>query len=918
MSLNIIDFSDGIRPEEIQENFEMLQEQLNRERLGVGGIGIASGFDITPMVDADRFCIQISEASIINDVGEELFVPSTMIEIDPPELYSAYEHCTIQYGNKIVLKHTPYALSRKEPAEYLFSKEPKYSGIYINYPSNNVNVDDYIRVSEINGNVLTVTGAINREVVVRYNYTANRIDTVYLKEDNTIGVLKGTTSTTPSKSYMPADGKLLIAYIMIESKYVGENFTTPAANIYIKEDMRTLRNLYTDSNNDLYICGTLFDDLQIIHLREPRNPKPNALWLNTDTNILYCWKSTDQFVYRNHIIIGTEFEDYPNANRDFATYIDYIIGENELEVYYSKGFGLGKKLINKVHYHELYNEFPASNQNIPADAEGNSFRIIEDKVSGNGLTLERGDKITYVIRFRDSHYMWVPVNATTYITAKDRKVYCTSDYAKDGEVGYFDSPEANGMDEINADADANYYSHKYQYFIFHMQKDANMLFTPNKEELSIYINQMILHRDQFEELTVNDLIDKTIPESVIKNAAINFGWTPEILETYTGDYEYIGIGFKLVDPLDSGFNASIHDYTEEDGSRDLYVEAVVERRVSTGPFNNKSQRTATFITENSVIVDEYIKATGIVQLAEGEYYRYNEHQLEVFHKNDRLKKPSAAYRNAELIEQYGYYLHPISKTVDGQEVITHEEVKVRPISIDAESADYIEWESSNKDQRYFEKKRGCTCSSFKINNRDLAIGDVITYKITTNVYGYTHVRQLVADEIAKLNLDVQDVNELTQRVANHEETVQKQIEDLTVLAESNRSDIDTIKDEKKYFDKDENFSIEYMPKELTDNPIFNLGKINTRINLVNSKVDYDVSLDNIKPNDYLTVVHRLPSRDIFLIPDVDYYVFESNENNLRKYYFHINIDDKEEGNLNELSQGGILIITGIRLRGRGE
>jgi hypothetical protein len=87
---------------------------------------------------------------------------------------------------------------------------------------------------------------------------------------------------------------------------------------------------------------------------------------------------------------------------------------------------------------------------------------------------------------------------------------------------------------------------------------------------------------------------------------------------------------------------------------------------------------------------------------------------------------------------------------------------------------------------------------------------------------------------------------------------------------------------------------------------------------MNSKVDYDVSLDNIKPNDYLTVVHRLPSRDIFLIPDVDYYVFESNENNLRKYYFHINIDDKEEGNLNELSQGGVLIITGIRLRGRGE
>ena len=43
MSLNIIDFSDGIRPEEIQENFEKLEDQISRERLGVGGSGIAYG-----------------------------------------------------------------------------------------------------------------------------------------------------------------------------------------------------------------------------------------------------------------------------------------------------------------------------------------------------------------------------------------------------------------------------------------------------------------------------------------------------------------------------------------------------------------------------------------------------------------------------------------------------------------------------------------------------------------------------------------------------------------------------------------------------------------------------------------------------------------------------------------------------------
>ena len=38
--LNIIDFSNGIRPEAIQENFEILKNQIQRERKNVGGPGI--------------------------------------------------------------------------------------------------------------------------------------------------------------------------------------------------------------------------------------------------------------------------------------------------------------------------------------------------------------------------------------------------------------------------------------------------------------------------------------------------------------------------------------------------------------------------------------------------------------------------------------------------------------------------------------------------------------------------------------------------------------------------------------------------------------------------------------------------------------------------------------------------------------
>ena len=72
MALNIIDFSNGIRPEEIQENFEYLQEQLSRERASVGGVGIASGLEIKVVTNNSTFGIEISDGSIIDNNGDEI------------------------------------------------------------------------------------------------------------------------------------------------------------------------------------------------------------------------------------------------------------------------------------------------------------------------------------------------------------------------------------------------------------------------------------------------------------------------------------------------------------------------------------------------------------------------------------------------------------------------------------------------------------------------------------------------------------------------------------------------------------------------------------------------------------------------------------------------------------------------------
>ncbi len=890
MSLNKIDFSEGIRPEEIQENFEMLQQQINRERLGVGGYGIASGFDITPIVDSNKFAIQISSASIIDEEGAELFIPACEIDIEPPELYTALEHRTINYNNTISLNQIPYATSRRMPAEYLTNKDPRVSGIYINYPANNYGTDDYIRVSDIKGTVLTVTGAISKEVVVRYNYTADRIDTVYLKEDNTVAVIRGTTSTTPSKPYMPNDGKLLIAYLMIEHQYVDENITIPSANVYVKEDMRSLRNLYTDEENNLYICGTPFDDLQIVHMKEPRNPTPNTLWLNTEENTLYYWKSTDGFVYTNKIIVDTDFMVNDNANRDFATYMDFLLDEGELEVYHN-----GNRLVKNLHYYELYNELPTYNQNVPSRTEGNSFRLIEDSTSGNGLILKVGDEIMYMIRYKDSHYMWVPVNKMTYLNAKNYRVYCTDDYMPDNIGGYFDSPVANAMGEFVADNESVPYEYKYQYFFFHRENDMDMLFTPGRNELSVHINQMVLHADQFEEITVYDLYGKDadgneifdkIPQSVANAAAIYYDWTKLELEKMINDYDNTGIGFKLVDPLDCGLNANAHGYTEPDGSADLYVEAIVERRICCSPIKRKLQRTATFVKENMIIVDEELvnnekpEFNNIIFLPEGLYYRYNEDQLEVFVNGTKLNKPFLFEKEPELIEQYGYYLRPIIKgeiTPEGEP--TQEGVNdiiVRPIEIDIIEADELEEYESKADysdytgdQGYYERKRAAVCTMFKIN-RSLKVGDVITYRISTNIYSYDHINNLLDDLEARLETGSESVLAAYNGIKEFNDAIEARVQEVEDRVIELNNNIGQDKDE-SYFDSYGVLDMNNMPPLLLQTMITSLQHINTSIIYQEGQLEYPK--DEIRSHDYLTVVRRdINGYDHFMIPGMDYSV----------------------------------------------
>ena len=829
MGLNIIDFSNGIRPEEIQENFDYLQAQLSRERISVGGAGIASGLDITFDISNDKFEIIVTDGNIIDNEGNEVFIPGMIVPVEPPILYEEKEFCTLNEEKTLTLKRVPYAMNRRRPSQYLSSLEPELSGINIRY-RDSISNDDYIRVRDIINTTVTVTGALKRELEVTYKYTENRIDTLYINDEMEIVIQKGegTTSSTPSVSKLPEDAKYLIAYIEINSEYVDDNDNVPHAWMYIKDDLRSIRNLYTDSDGTLYICNTSFDDLQIIHMKEPENPKPNTLWLNLADNTLYCWRNIDEFVYKNIITVSTDFlENISEADLTFSTYMSFMIGENELSVYLN-----GSKLLIGRDYEEVGIDLPTygGNEGEPGQ-KGNVFRILNtlERADGYKDVLIPGDVLTYMIRYKDSQYLWVPINKMNYINVKNTKVYSTYYdgispeyiYEKNehgNEKAYFDSTLANSLG-YNPVTD---YHYKYQYFLFHRIEDMNMHFTPGKNELSVMINQMYLHQDQFKEITVYDIIEKKLPREVLTAAATKFGWTDDYVNNnFNGVFDNSGIGFMLLEPLDSGAKADStgNHYSNYYGSNDLFVEAIVERRICATPINNKMERSATFVLEDTIVADAELLSNRIVELKDIKY-RYNEHQLEVFING--LKQ----IEGIDYIEEFGYL---------------KDEIEIQPIDPDEIKEDH--------DQDYYTRKKAAICNKFKfLDGVAFSEGALITYKVTTNIYSYDHINNIL-DGLGDILTDCKAT------IDNYTSMMDKMEEDLERRMKSVEEQVqEFINLTGEYLTTKSIIDIGQLPELIVDNAIKSLNHINTSIELDSDEVEYKIN--DIYPEDYITVFHH--------------------------------------------------------------
>lgn len=811
MSIKLIDFSEGIRSEEINQNFKALQNQINRERRNVGGAGIASGLEITPIVNMNEFAIEISEASIISNEGEEIHIPKKKINIEYPKLAKEIEYLTCNASNQVTLKHVPYSADRKCSVETSNIFTPNLSGINIKY-RDSIAEDDYIRVRAIAYKTAFLSGITKRDIVITYYYTAKRIDTVYIDKNDEVKIISSTTSSSPSLM-LPSDYKYLIAFLEIDGMYLDKEGRR-YANIEVRQDLRNIRNIYTDNTGELWLCGTPFKDLQVIHLIEPVDPKENTMWYDSFTNQLKVWKATDSLVYMNTYKVTTDYSDNPDVAKDYPTDMYYYVGKNQLEVY------VNDSKLDSEQFAEIVNGVPADIQTLKKDIMSNVFRIYHD--------LKLGDKIVYKITNFDAHEMWIPVNHSNYVNVKDIKIYSSD--SEEGAENYYSSDKAFALGKDKDD-----YPYKYQYFIFDKIKDLNMLFTPNKHELSVMINQIPLHSDQFEELTVYDLFMGTVPESVVEAMKEHYNWDAITLENINSDYENTGIGFKLKQPLDV-------DIEEEDnGAKDLYVEAIVERRVNDGPLKRKFQRIATFSTEKTIELEEEQLDVTI----EDGYYRYEENQLEVFIDGIRLIK------DIDYIE--GTDLNP-DKIVD-------EDGNVTSLP---------------------QRRRGARTKQFTL--KATRPGAKLTYKTTTSIYSYDHVTSLLEDMDYNAQTAVKQVEELYDKTVDMQQVLQNGLNDLSEEIQEIR-DIATRLDE-DYLTKTSVLSESQMPPTIVTNSIQSLNHIGTSITYQSGTNEYSIKNKDCREEDFIVAIKRSIANqtDRLLIRGVDYNIYNTFKDEESKVY----------------------------------
>ena len=299
--LNILNFALGIRAEEINENFDLIRYWIEAERLRTGGWGLVEGFELSK--DISTMTIHVTEGILINEHGQEIAVPEHTFGPIPISHRPVLDTVTSDANAKVKLQYPIF--SERKQRVIVYSPELANSATI-------QEIQDEIKIIAVDTNTELTLG---RDVVfiadniiqltpqwadtdlrIEYMYAEDRFDAIFVYKDGSryydnpmpTGIITTSPSIQEIKEYQSHGWYLIgLAYWHIGQEVDVEFFTGD----------RTLRKVYVDRNNVLYLNGKPYEEKTVIYFTEPNPPTENDLWYDIKTEILYIWRPNENNEY---------------------------------------------------------------------------------------------------------------------------------------------------------------------------------------------------------------------------------------------------------------------------------------------------------------------------------------------------------------------------------------------------------------------------------------------------------------------------------------------------------------------------------------------------------------------------------------------------------------------------------------------
>lgn len=367
--LTKVDFTKGVKAKPINDNFEMIQDWIDTERLQSAGWGVVSGFECSRR--GDEFIIDVAAGELINKKGHRINLDAASINVGAPQAIQYFEKFTLDASGQITLRFPVYAPSQLKQVAYISGVQGELPDLK-EFRVYDLETQESLQIASINKQIIHIVDPeanVGRKVGVVYHYASSHIDTITYNDKTPelypkyhYGIFSASPAFPPMQNFEDA-GDIVLgwAYWIVDETGISVKF------FY---DNRNTRAIYVDEFGDIYFYGKLYSKNQrkFIYFIQPEHPEPNDLWYDSDTNILYIWRQFNgedyQWVPVNEhstmdlhetklFIPDENLTDEENEKQTFVFDEDdvnmfFIPRSNSLDVYIDQGYIMKDQYVEMV------------------------------------------------------------------------------------------------------------------------------------------------------------------------------------------------------------------------------------------------------------------------------------------------------------------------------------------------------------------------------------------------------------------------------------------------------------------------------------------------------------------------------------------------------------------------------------------